>query len=128
VTASIGQRRGQFECGLLRQSQHLVHEAAVNLLAFIAIPSLHRKLRGIVRHTFPSQSNGRSPIVHSFGGSPSAVFWYSQLPQTVQFQLLLIFVMWPGDPISLTPESLDHHAGEREMAFQPIRDRHCKAA
>jgi hypothetical protein len=56
------------------------------------------------------------------------VFWYSQLPQTVQFQLLLIFVMWPGDPISLTPESLDHHAGEREMAFQPIRDRHCKAA
>lgn len=57
-----------------------------------------------------------------------AVFWYSQLPQTVQFQLLLIFVMWTGDPISLTPESLDHHAGEREMAFQPIRDRHCKAA
>jgi hypothetical protein len=85
--------------GLLRQSQQLVHETAVNLLAFIAHPTLHRKLRGIVRHPFPSQSNGRSPIVHSFGGSPSAVFWYSQLPQTVQFQLLLIFVMWPGDPI-----------------------------
>jgi hypothetical protein len=36
---------------------------------------------------------------------PSAVFWYSQLPQTVQFQLLLIFVAWLGGPIALTPES-----------------------
>jgi hypothetical protein len=36
---------------------------------------------------------------------PSAVFWYSQLPQTVQFQLLLIFVMWLGGPIALTPEA-----------------------
>jgi hypothetical protein len=52
-----------------------------------------RKVHG--RH-FAGQSAGRSPIAHSFGGSPSAVFWYLQLPQTVQFQLLLTFVMLPG--------------------------------
>jgi hypothetical protein len=33
---------------------------------------------------------------------PSAVFWNSQLPQTVQFQLLLIFVVWPDGPIALS--------------------------
>jgi len=51
------------------------------------------------------QSAGRSPIAHSFGGSPSAVFWYIQLPQTVQFQLLLTFVMFPGGPNAPTPEA-----------------------
>ncbi|WP_166656320.1 hypothetical protein [Paraburkholderia sp. BL10I2N1] len=52
---------------------------------------------------FAGQSAGRPPIVHSFGGSPSAVFWYSQLPQTVQFQLLLTFVIWLGGPNALAP-------------------------
>ena len=54
---------------------------------------------------FAGQSAGRSPIAHSFGGSPSAVFWYIQLPQTVQFHLLLTFVMLPGGPTALTPEA-----------------------
>jgi len=44
------------------------------------------------------QSSGRFPMVHLFGTTLSAVFWYSQLPQTVQFQLLLTLVMCPGDP------------------------------
>jgi hypothetical protein len=43
---------------------------------------------------------------------PSAVFWYSQLPQTVQFQLLLIFVVWPDGPIALTPEGARSPCGE----------------
>jgi hypothetical protein len=33
------------------------------------------------------------------------VFWYSQLPQIVQFQLLLIFFMLLGGSVALTPEA-----------------------
>jgi hypothetical protein len=33
------------------------------------------------------------------------VFWYIQLPQTVQFHLLLTFAMLPGGPNALTPET-----------------------
>jgi hypothetical protein len=43
------------------------------------------------------------PVVR--GGSPTAVFWCIQLPQTVQFHLLLTFVMLPGGPNALTPET-----------------------
>jgi hypothetical protein len=72
------------------------------------------------RH-FAGQSAGRSPIAHSFGGSPSAVFWYIQLPQTVQFRLLT-FVMLPGGPNALTPEAARSPCGGTLDGF-PTRSR-----
>src|SRR5258708_24904066 len=66
------------------------------------------------------QSDGRSPIPHSFGGPPSAVFWYSQLPQIVQFQLLLIFFMLLGGSVALTPEAARSPCGGTLVGFSTI--------
>jgi hypothetical protein len=81
----------------------------VNFEATIFDRSLHDDLRFRLTRKKTSayflsgQSGGSFPIAHSLGGSPSAVFWYNQLPQTVQFQLLLIFVILPCEPNVLTP-------------------------
>lgn len=45
------------------------------------------------------------PITHWLGGTPSAVLPDNQLPQTVQFQLLLILVIFAGRPTVLTPDA-----------------------
>jgi hypothetical protein len=81
----------------------------VNFEATVFDSSLHEALScGAVErvgvYVLSDQPSGRSPMAHRFGGSASAVFWYIQLPQTVQFQLLLIFVMLAGGPYALAPE------------------------
>ena len=78
-----------------REPQYIVGRRAVN---FFLRQNHHSP-------PFSGQSNGRSPIAHSLGGSPSAVFWYNRLPQTVQHQLLLTFVVWLGAPNALKPEA-----------------------
>jgi hypothetical protein len=45
------------------------------------------------------------------------VFWYIQLPQTVQFQLLLTLVMLPGGPNALIPEAARSPCGDTLDGF-----------
>ena len=94
------------------------HQVNVNFEATIFDRSLHDDLRFRLTRKRTSayflsgQSGDFSPIAHSLGGSPSAVFWYNQLPQTVQFQLLLIiFVILPYEPNVMAPDAARSPSG-----------------